>query len=81
MFLVYVTTIDATTHDPCDHVQAKQWANDEPIKSSPLGQNGRHLTDDIFKFIFMNENFYILIRISLKFVLKGPNDNNQCRFR
>ena len=33
------------------------------------GQNGRHLADDIFKSIFMNEIFCILIRISLKFVL------------
>ena len=76
MFLVYVTTIDATTHDPCDHVQAMQWANDEPIRSFPLGQNDRHFTDDIFKVEFMNENFYTLILISLKFFLKGPIDNN-----
>ena len=31
--------------------------------------------DDIFKCIFMNEKFYIFIRISPKFDLKGPNDN------
>ena len=33
--------------------------------------------DDIFKCIFMNENFgfWISIRISLKFVIKGPIDN------
>ena len=38
-------------------------------------QNGRHLADDIFKYIFLNEKFRILIRISLKFVLKVPIDN------
>ena len=27
-------------------------------------QNGRHLTDDIFKIIFFNENYNILIQIS-----------------
>ena len=39
------------------------------------GQNGRHFADDIFKCIFMNEKFGILIPISLKFVSKGPIDN------
>ena len=34
------------------------------------------LADDIFKCIFLNENFYILIQISPKFVPKGPNDTN-----
>ena len=33
------------------------------------------LTDDIFKCIFMNEKFCILIRISLKFAAKGEIDN------
>ena len=42
------------------------------INSSPPGQNGRHFAD--FKCIFMNEKFFILIRISLKFVPKGPID-------
>ena len=31
---------------------------------------------DILRCIFVNEKFYILIRISLKFVRKGPIDNN-----
>ena len=46
------------------------------INSSPPGQNGRHFADDIFRCIFLNEKFYILITISLKFVPKGPIDNN-----
>ena len=33
------------------------------------------MADDLSKYIFMNEKFCILIRISLKFVLKGPIDN------
>ena len=32
--------------------------------------------DDIVRCIFMNEKFCILIIISLKFVPKGPIDNN-----
>ena len=32
--------------------------------------------DNIFKRIFMNEKFCILIKIALKFVPQGPIDNN-----
>ena len=35
-------------------------------------ENGRHFADDIFKWIFLNENVWIPIKISLKFVPKGP---------
>ena len=35
-------------------------------------QIGRHFADDIFKCIFLNENVWISINISLKFVPKGP---------
>ena len=38
-------------------------------------QTGRHFADDIFKRIFLNENIWILIKISLKFVPKGPINN------
>ena len=38
-------------------------------------QNGRHFIDDIFKCIFLNENVWISIKISLKFVPKGPINN------
>ena len=38
-------------------------------------QNGRHFADDIFKCIFLNENVWILIKISLKFVPQGPIHN------
>ena len=38
-------------------------------------QNGRHLADVIFKCIFLNENIWISIKISLKFVPNGPIDN------
>ena len=34
-------------------------------------QNGRHFADDIFKRIFFNENIWIPIKISLKFLPKG----------
>ena len=38
-------------------------------------QNGRHFADDIFKWIFLNENVWIWIKISLKFVPKVPINN------
>ena len=38
-------------------------------------QNGRQFPNDIFKYIFLNENIYISIKISLKFVPEGPINN------
>ena len=38
-------------------------------------QNGRLFADDIFKWIFLNENVWIPIKISLKFVPQGPISN------
>ena len=38
-------------------------------------QNGRHFPDDIFIFIFLNENVWILVKISMKFVPNGPINN------
>ena len=38
-------------------------------------RNEQHFTDDIFKRIFFNKNVWILIKISLKFVPKGPINN------
>ena len=45
------------------------------LNTLKLRQNWRHFTDDIFKCIFMNENVWISIKISLKFVPKGPINN------
>ena len=38
-------------------------------------QHGRHFADDIFKGIFLNENVWIPIKFSLKFVPKGRINN------
>ena len=38
-------------------------------------QNSCHFADDSFKCIFLNENVWISIKISLKFVLRGPINN------
>ena len=36
-------------------------------------QHGRYFTDDIFKSIFLNEDVWISMKISLKFVPRGQN--------
>ena len=48
-----------------------------PTTFNTLGprQHGRHFADDIFRCIFLNENVWIPIKISLKFVPKGPVNN------
>ena len=46
------------------------------LNSSHPGQNGRRFADDTFKRIFLNENVIISIKISLKFVPRGPINNN-----
>ena len=38
-------------------------------------QNGRSFADDTFKRVFLSENVKISIKISLKFVPKGPINN------
>ena len=38
-------------------------------------RNEQHFADDIFKRIFFNENVWISIKISLRFVPKGPINN------
>ena len=37
-----------------------------------LRQNGHYFPDNVFKWIFLNENVWISIKISLHFVPKGP---------
>ena len=46
-----------------------------PLNTLRPRQNGRHFADDIFKRIFLNENVFISIKISLKFVPKGQINN------
>ena len=45
------------------------------VNSSRPRQNRRHFADDVFKCNFFNENVWIPIQISLKFVPKGPMNN------
>ena len=49
--------------------------NISPWNTLRLRQNGCHFPDEIFKCIFLNENVWVLIEISLKFVPNGPINN------
>ena len=54
------------------------WQNHCNINTLRPKQNARRVPDDIFKCIFLNENVWISIKISLnmlKFVPKGPINN------
>ena len=55
----------------CNITQSKQ----RHLNTMRQRQNGRHLPDDIFKCISLNENVWISIEISLKFVRKGSINN------
>ena len=68
-------------------INMAQWAKTEselyclqqlkcrPVNTLRPRQNVRHLADDTFKPIFLNENIRISIKISLKFVPKVPINN------
>ena len=43
-----------------------------PVNTLGPRENGRHSADDIFKCILLNENVWITIKNSLKFVSKRP---------
>ena len=58
------------TKEICSGVTQPGWVNTLRPR-----QNGRHFADDIFKLIFVNENIWIPIKISLKFVPKGSINN------
>ena len=51
------------------------WIVHTDINTLRPRENGRHFADDIFKRIFFNENVWIPIKISLKFVPQGPINN------
>ena len=61
----------------CVHIPPTCFRKPSPLLNSSLpGENGRLFADDIFRCIFVNEIFFILIKISLKVVPKGAIDNN-----
>ena len=84
---VAVKTVSGTclmpNSGPGLHLKQRWWSSLMPIITIPLQcvntlrprQNGCHFADDILKCIFLNENVWIPIEISLKLVPEGPIDN------
>ena len=54
-----------------------EWSdlNNRGVNTLTPRQDGRKFPDDIFKCIFLNENMEISIKISLKFIPRGPINN------
>ena len=50
-------------------------AQDNRLNTLRPRQNGRHFPDYIFKCFFLNENVWIVIKISLNFIPNGPINN------
>ena len=63
-----------TIHCPCNE-HGSIWLGIFLLNTLRPRQNGRHFPDDIFKWIFLRENVWISINISLKFVPRGPINN------
>ena len=51
------------------------WNRPQWFNSLRPRQNRRHFADDVFKYNFLNENVWVAINISLKFVPKGSINN------
>ena len=54
---------------------ALRWMLKNTFNTLRPRHKGRHFADDVFKCIFLNENVWISLKISLKFVPKGPINN------
>ena len=65
----YDTSKSGIRHNRCCRTK-------DVLYTSRLRQVGRNFADDVFTYIFFNECCCILIEFSLKYVRKGPIDNN-----
>ena len=61
------------TKSPCYVIVASSAA--KCVNTLRPRRNEQHFADDIFKRIFFNENVWISIEISLRFVPRGPINN------
>ena len=69
--ILRLSTINVVDHADC----SQEGTNIMFINTLGPRQNGRHFPDDILKWIFFNENVWVSIEISLKFVPKGDINN------
>ena len=59
----------------CPHLPAHKACLQLGINTLRPRQHGRHFADDTFKRIFLNENVWISLKISLNYAPKGPINN------
>ena len=59
----------------CQETRWVAGTDKEAVNTLRPRQDGRHFPDDSFKWIFLNENVWISIEVSLKFVPKGSINN------
>ena len=77
---ILISDLNKTLHRTSQSRHEPKWVQD--CQTSFLfdtlrpRQNGRHFADDTFKPIFLNENIWISIKISLKFLPKVLISNN-----
>ena len=73
---VWLHPVSFTWMQLLTHAIIRCWISQFPLnKHIEVETNGRHFADDIFKCIFLNENVWIPIKISLKFVPKVQINN------
>ena len=62
---------------PCSRVIDETYWRDIALRLTHWGPkpNGRSFADDSIKWIFLNENTWISLKVSLKFVPRGPINN------
>ena len=65
---MYTFRVSSLVYNGCSISWTRTWR-------TQLSLRGRETMTDIFKHNFFNENVWILIAISLQFVLKGPVNN------
>ena len=76
LIIMYVTLMHKWTGLGLHQIMAWHLLLTEPLFNTLRPrQNGCHFADNIFKCIFLNENVWIPIKISMKFVPKGPVNN------
>ena len=70
-----------TEYSHFDETSVHGWSRNCHLNTLRQKPNNRHYANDVSKCIFLNENIWILIQISLKFVLKGLIKKLQHWFR
>ena len=71
---LHVLHLLSYVYSNCLDIDPNSWKHTYVDKLSPR-QNGHHFPDDFFKCIFLNENIWILIKMSIKFIPKVPSNN------